>query len=434
LLPGASKGRPEVKNQMRFRTIALCISLSLGLAVLVGSLTSTATAQTAKAAALDAQALSKQLAAAVARGDTPGVVGLVVDRERVLFEGAAGKLDVAHDVPMPVDAIFNIASMTKPVTSVGIMMLLEQGKLQLDDPVSKYLSGFDNLKVITRFNEADGTYETRPAKRAMTIRHLLTHTSGIGYAFCNPIVARLQKGNQKSEWEIPLLSDPGDKWNYSASTRVLGLVIEKITGGTLETWDQERIFKPLGMVDTSYAVASSKQSRVSATHSRAGGTLKEQPRGPLPSTPTAPFRGDGGLYSTVRDYGMFMRMLLNGGQLGTARILSEKSVAAMGENQIGSIFVELQPDTDPQRTRPFPLGAGQDKFGLGFQIASKNDRYAQFRSPGSMSWAGIFNTEFWIDPVKHIGGVQMMQVLPFYDDGAIRTLRDFEALVYQGLK
>ena len=129
-----------------------------------------------------------------------------------------------------------------------------------------------------------------------------------------------------------------------------------------------------------------------------------------------------------------MRMLLNGGKLGAAKILSEPSVRMMGENNIGSIFVEQQPDTDPLRTRPFPLGAGQDKFGLGFQIASKNDSYAKFRSPGSMSWAGIFNTEFWVDPVRHIGGVQMMQVLPFYDDAAIRTLRDFEALVYQGLK
>jgi CubicO group peptidase (beta-lactamase class C family) len=419
---------------MKFRPVVLFISLPLVIGVLVGSVASSATPQSTKAASLDAQALSKQLAASVARGDTPGVVALVVDRERVLYEGAAGKLDVGHDVPMPVDGIFNIASMTKPVTSVGIMMLLEEGKLKLDDPVSKYLAGFDNLKVITKFNEADGSYETRPAKRAMTIRHLLTHTSGIGYAFCNPIVARLQKGNQKSEWELPLLSDPGDKWNYSASTRVLGLVIEKITGTPLETWDQEHIFKPLGMVDTSYAVAPDKQSRVSMTHSRTGGALKEQPRGSIPSTPTAPFRGDGGLYSTVRDYGLFMRMLLNGGHLGTAKILNEQSVRTMGENNIGSIFVEQQPDADPLRTRPFPLGAGHDKFGLGFQIASKNDAYAKFRSPGSMSWAGIFNTEFWIDPVQHIGGVQMMQVLPFYDDGAIRTLRDFEALVYQGLR
>ena len=419
---------------MKLRAIVLGLSFSLAFGALLAVAASPATPQTTKAAVLDAQGLSRQLAASVTRGDTPGVVALVVDRDGVLFEGAAGKLDVGRNVPMPVNAIFNIASMTKPVTSVAIMMLVEEGKLRLDDPVSKYLSGFDNLKVISKFNDADGTYETRPARRAMTVRHLLTHTSGIGYAFCNPIVARLQRGTQKSEWELPLLSDPGDKWNYSASTRVLGLIVEKITGATLEAWYQERIFKPLGMIDTSYAVSPDKQSRVSMTHSRANGSLQEQPRGTIPSTPTAPFRGDGGLYSTVRDYGLFMRMLLNGGQLGTAKLLSEKSVRTMGENHIGSIFVEQQPAADPLRTKPFPLGAGHDKFGLGFQIASKDDRYAKFRSPGSMSWAGIFNTEFWVDPVRHIGGVQMMQVLPFYDDGAIRTLRDFEELVYQNLR
>ena len=268
----------------------------------------------------------------------------------------------------------------------------------------------------------------------MTVRHLLAHTSGIGYAFCNPIVARLQRGTQKSEWELPLLSDPGDKWNYSASTRVLGLIVEKITGTTLEAWYQERIFKPLGMVDTSWAVAADKQSRVATTHSRATGTLQEQPRAQIPSTPTAPFRGDGGLYSTVRDYGFFMRMLLNGGHLGTTTILKESSVRMMGQNHIGSIFVEQQPAADPLRTKPFPLGAGRDKFGLGFQIASNDSQNAKYRSAGSMSWAGIFNTEFWINPERRIAGVQMMQVLPFYDDGAIRTLRDFEELVYQNLR
>ncbi len=408
------------------------------LAVVVSSLLIAASlslaSPAAKSGGLDAHALSRQLASAVARGDSPGVAALVVDRDGVLYEGAAGRLDLARNVPMPIDAIFNIASMTKPVTSVAIMMLLEEGKLKLDDPVSKYLDGFDNLRVITKFNQADGSYETRPARRAMTVRHLLAHTSGIGYAFCNPIVARLQRGTQKSEWELPLLSDPGDRWNYSASTRVLGLIVERITGTPLETWYQDRIFKPLGMVDTSWAVAAEKQARLSTTHIRSGGTLEEQPRGPVPSTPTAPFRGDAGLYSTVRDYGMFMRMLLNGGRLGSARILTEQSVREMGRNHIGSIFVEEQPAADPLRTRPFPLGAGRDKFGLGFQITAKDERYSTFRSPGSMSWAGIFNTEFWIDPVRHIGGVQMMQVLPFYDEGAIRTLREFEALVYQGLR
>jgi methyl acetate hydrolase len=417
---------------VRFRSITLGLSLSIAIGVL--SQASSAALQTKPAIALDAQKLSRQLATAVERGDTPGVVALVVDRDAVIYEGAAGKLDVGRNVPMPVNAIFNIASMTKPVTSVAIMMLLEEGKLRLDDPVSKYLSGFDNLQVITKFNEADGTYETRPPKRAMTIRHLLAHTSGIGYAFCNPIVARLQRGTQKSEWELPLLSDPGDKWNYSASTRVLGLIVEKITGTTLEAWYQERIFKPLGMVDTSWAVAADKQSRVATTHSRATGTLQEQPRAQIPSTPTAPFRGDGGLYSTVRDYGFFMRMLLNGGHLGTTTILKESSVRMMGQNHIGSIFVEQQPAADPLRTKPFPLGAGRDKFGLGFQIASNDSQNAKYRSAGSMSWAGIFNTEFWIDPERRIAGVQMMQVLPFYDDGAIRTLRDFEELVYQNMR
>jgi methyl acetate hydrolase len=375
-------------------------------------------------------ALSSQLSNAVVRGDTPGVVALVVGRDNVLYEGAAGKLDVAHDIGMPVNAIFSIASMTKPVTSVAVMMLFEEGKLKLDDSVSKYLPGFDNLQVITKFNERDATYETRPAKRPMTIRHLLTHTSGIGYGFANPIEYRLTEATKKDEWELPLLNDPGDKWNYGPSTALLGKIVERITGESLEACFQKRIFQPLGMTDTSYAVPPAQQPRLATKYTRLYGLLQAQPGRKIPSTPTPPFHGDGGLYSTAQDYGKFMQMLLNGGRLGPARVLSESSVKMMGENNIGSIFVELQPGADIQLTKPFPLGAGHDKFGLGFQIASGDPQHARFRSPGSMSWAGLFNTEFWIDPVKHIGGVIMMQVLPFYDDGALRTLRDFEELVY----
>ena len=259
--------------------------------------------------------LSKQIADAVSRGDTPGVVEIVVNREGTLYLGSAGKFDVARNVPMPTNAIFQIASMTKPVTSVAIMMLLEQGKLKLDDPVSKYLPGYDNLQVITHFNEADATYETRPAKATMTIRHLLAHVSGIGYAFTNPIENKLTAKTKKGEWELPLLDDPGTKWNYSASTRVLGFIVEKVTGTPLEPWYQEHIFKPLDMTDTSYFVAADKQSRVPTNHSRFTGTMVEQPRTPIPSTPTPPFRGDGGLYSTVEDYSKFVRMLLNEGRL-----------------------------------------------------------------------------------------------------------------------
>src|SRR6202142_2745963 len=218
---------------MRLRNTATVVAAFLGL---TACLVSAALAQTPapanqSPAFSDAAkaALSRQLISAVAQGGTPGVVALIVGRDKVLYEGAAGKLDAAHDTAMPENAIFAIASMTKPVTSVAIMTLVEAGKLKLDDPVSKYLPGFDNLQVITQFNEKDATYETRPAKRPMTIRHLLTHTSGIAYGSFNPIVYRLKEATKKHEWELPLLNDPGDKWNYGPSTAVLGMIVEKIS-------------------------------------------------------------------------------------------------------------------------------------------------------------------------------------------------------------
>jgi methyl acetate hydrolase len=376
-------------------------------------------------------ALTKQLADAVSRGEAPGIAALVVDRERVLFEGAAGTLDVATGTPMTTDAIFNIASMTKPVTSVAIMMLLEAGKLTLDDPVSKHLAGYDRLQVITKFNPQDATYEARPAKKPMTIRHLLAHTSGIGYSFTNPIEFALVAKTRKGEWELPLIDEPGDRFNYGASTRVLGLIVEKVTGEPLERWYQQHIFGPLGMVDTSWSVPAAKRARVATQYTRFPGAITRLPEQAVAAP--AVVRGDGGLFSTITDYSRFVRMLLNDGTLGSARILRPASVKMMGENQIGAIFVERQPDANKERTRPFPLGAGKDKFGLGFQITANDPSVKGYRSPGTLSWAGIYNTEFWIDPVRRIGGVHMMQLLPFYDDGAIRALRGFEAAVYEHL-
>jgi methyl acetate hydrolase len=372
-------------------------------------------------------ALSKQLAMSLERGDTPGVVAMVVDKDGEIFTGTAG---------LPADAIFNIASMTKPVTSVAIMMLMEEGKLTLDDPVSKHLPGFDKLQVLTKFNAADGTYEARPAKNVMTIRHLLTHTSGIGYGFSSPVLAKLQQGTTppKAEWEVGLLHEPGEAWSYGASTRVLGLIVQKYTGEELENYYQRRIFKPLGMNDTSWAVVAGKQSRVVRNHRRVDGKWQEQPAATIPTTPASPQRGDGGLYSTAHDYGLFIRMLLNGGKLGSARILSEKSVKLMGESHTGNVTVSTQPVGMEALTKPFPLGAGKDKFGLGFQVAADDPAAAAFRSPGSLSWAGLFNTEFWIDPKAGIGGIVLMQGLPFYDDGAIRTLRDFESVLYKQIR
>jgi CubicO group peptidase (beta-lactamase class C family) len=369
-------------------------------------------------------ALTAQMHEAVMRGDAPAIVEILVNRDGVLYQGACG---------LPPDAIFYIASMTKPITSVAIMMLAEEGRLAIDAPVSRFLDGYENLQVISTCNVGDATYEVRPAKTVMTVKHLLSHTSGIGYDWTNPIEYALTAKTKKGEWELPLLNDPGARFNYSSSTRVLGFIVEKLTGSQLEDWYQEHIFRPLGMIDTSYAVAAEKQSRLAPQFIRIMGKIEPLPKAPVPTKPTAPMRGDGGLYSTAEDYGRFVRMLLNGGMLDATRILRESSVRLMGQNAIGELFVELQPDADKQRTKPFPLGAGKDKFGLGFQITADDPALRGFRSPGSLSWAGLFNTEFWVDPVKHVGGVQMMQLLPFYDDGAIRSFRGFEQVVYRNL-
>lgn len=369
-------------------------------------------------------ALTKQMNEAVARRDAPAIVETVVNHEGVLYEGASG---------LPTNAIFYIGSMTKPFTSVAIVMLAEQGKLNIADPVSNFLDGYDKLQVISRFNAVDATCETRPARTVMTIQHLLAHTSGIGYAWSSPVVRALTATTKRDEWELPLLDDPGAKFNYSASTRVLGFIIERVTGSSLESWYQEHIFSPLAMLDTSYAVAAEKQSRLAPQFTRATGPLAPLPKTPVPTAPTAPMRGDGGVYSTAADYSRFVRMLLNGGMLDGRRILRESSVRLMGQNAIGRLFVELQPAADTDRARPFPLGAGRDKFGLGFQIAADDPMTKGLRSPGSMGWAGIFNTEFWLDPAKDVGAVHMMQLLPFYDPGALRALRGFEQTVYENL-
>jgi len=392
-------------------------------------------AQTAEGpSAASKAALDKVLSHAVEQHLTPGVVGLVVDRNGVLFQGAAGFLDTERKTPLPLNAIFHIASMTKPVTSVAVMMLREQGKLELDDPVSKYLPGFDHLQVITQYDLTKGTYQARPASKQMTLLHLLTHTSGIGYGFSNPLLAKLQAGNSKNEWDFPLLHEPGEKWTYGPSTRLLGLIVEKISGETLENYFQEHIFGPLGMTDTSYAVPIEKQSRVTIIYDHIDGRFKKRAQQAIPSVPTAPFPGDGGLYSTANDYGRFMRMLLNGGRFDQQRILSDESVRLMATNNIGDVVVSEQAVGIPAMTKPFPLGAGRDKFGLGFQIAVDGPAHTAGRKAGSLSWAGLLNTEFWIDAKTGIGGVLLMQYLPFYDPAALRTLQDFESTVYRELR
>jgi CubicO group peptidase (beta-lactamase class C family) len=377
-----------------------------------------------------AAALSAFLKGATDRGEVPGVVVAVVNKDGILYNEAFGRSSTLSNTPMAKDTIFNMASMTKPVTSVAIMMLVDEGKLKLDDDVAKYLPKYKDPLVISKFNPADSTYETRPAKRQITIRHLLTHTSGIGYGFASPMLTKIMQKTGKTELDSPLLFDPGESWAYGASTRVLGHVVEAISGQKIDTFLGSRILQPLGMLDTSYLVPTTKYPRVVAVNSRgADGKFSEQPR---PATLPATVQGDGGLYGTASDYGLFLRMLLNRGKLGNARILSEKSVKTMLEVHTGSVVVQPQESAVPTLSRNFPLGAGKDRWGLGFQLAA--EKVANRRSPGTGTWAGIFNTHFFIDPSKEIGVVVMMQTLPFYDEASMKVYAGVEEAVYRNLK
>jgi methyl acetate hydrolase len=377
-----------------------------------------------------ASAISAVLKTAIDRGDVPGVAVAIVNKGGLLYNEAFGRSRTLTNSPMARDTIFNIASMTKPVTSVAIMILVDEGKLKLDDDVAKYLPKWKDPLVISTFNEADASYETRPARRPITIRHLLTHTSGIGYGFSSPTLSKIIAKTKKTELDLPLLFDPGDGWAYGASTRVLGHLVEAISGQTIDAFLESRILSPLGMHDTSYLVPTAKYPRVVAVNRRGDdGTFIEPP---MPATIAATVQGDGGLYATPSDYGLFLRMLLNRGTLNGKRILSEKSARTVFESHTGNVVVKDQESTNQAVSRNFPVGAGRDKWGLGFQLAA--DRHANRRSPGSGTWAGIFNTHFFVDPSRELGVIVMMQTLPFYDEASMKVYAGVEEAVYANLK
>ena len=379
-------------------------------------------------------AIDAYLEQVVSDTSVPGLVAMVTNGEGVIYAGAFGDQDVAQARPMTVDSIFRIASMTKPITSAAVMMLVEEGEVELDDPASNYLPGRLPEEVFETFDPTDNSFTSRPANAAVTVRHLLAHTSGLGYNLFNEILFPLLRSQRPPATQLnhPLLHDPGARWTYGESTRVLGYLVESVSGQGIDAFLAERIFTPLGMNETGFAVASENNDRLVTFHTPVENGLEEQPN--PEGTVSVPVRGDGGLFSTARDYALFMRLILNRG-LGDdgVRLLAADTVDLMAQNHIGDLRVELMPAPNPAMSRPFPLGAGADTFGLGFQITAEHDS-ATMRSPGSLSWAGINNTQFWIDRDAGIGAVLLMQYRPFYDDTAIEALQGFEARVYRHLR
>jgi CubicO group peptidase (beta-lactamase class C family) len=370
--------------------------------------------------------IDARLQQAVADKRVAGVAAIAVDRKHILYRGAFGVADVATSRPLDTHALFRIASMTKAITSTAAMQLVEAGKFGLDDPVAGYLPALAEPMVI-ELPESEGDYRLRPARRPITVRHLFTHTSGFGYAFTSAVLRDYKP--RPGDPAEPLLFDPGERWRYGTSIDWLGRLVEKISGEPLEDYFHRHIFAPLRMLDTFYNVPADKQARLVAVHHReADDSIIKEPNQPPPTIPMP--IGGAGLASTSDDYARFLRMLLNGGTLDGAHILSAKSVAQMGENQIGAIGVPALKSALPARSDDFTfINDGRDKWGLGFLITTEH--VAGKRSAGSLSWGGINNTYFWLDPARGVAGVILMQFLPFADPKALALYDGFERGVYQ---
>ena len=368
--------------------------------------------------------LDNVLRAAVAAGDIPGAVVLVTSRDHIVYERAVGSLDPASGRPLDVNAVFNIASMTKPITSVAAMMLVDEGKLDLDAPASRYLPELKDREVLVRVDSARGTVVTRPATREITVRDLLRHTSGFGYSFSNTDLRALEQHTKLADRAAPLLHDPGAQWTYGMGTAQVGWIIEQVSGMPLEAFLRQRLFEPLGMRETSFSLPATRASRLMTLHRRRDGQLVARAR---PESIATEGRGDGDLISTAHDYARFLQFMLGDGTWRRKRLLGKALMHAMMRNQLDGLTVVEQPGAMPGLSAAFPLGAGRDGFGFGFQIAVRSP---DGRPDGTLSWSGLFNTHFWIDRTTGIGVLVMTQVLPFYDSRVMKVVQAVERTIY----
>ncbi|MBV9505692.1 MAG: beta-lactamase family protein [Acidobacteriia bacterium] len=389
-------------------------------------------------------ALTPRLRAAVSIDDTlrqgierrkiPAVSAVVAGPEKIIYSGAFGKRDGSSGMNVKADSIYRIASMTKAITTTAAMQLVEQGKVSLTVPAAKYLPELGKLEVLEGFDAA-GKPMLRPAKKQIELRHLLTHTSGFVYANWDGKLTRYNKatGNAPPPGEVapltPLAFEPGTRWQYGTGIDWAGKLVESVSGLSLEDYFQRNILKPLGMVDTTFILPETKFSRLVSTYRRQpGGALKEDPR-TMPQPPKA-FNGGGGLFSTAPDYIKFTQMILRKGRAADGHpILAAKTVDMMTSSQTGSVNVQKLISADPNVSADVDLHPGAaDKYTYGFLLNPV--AYEGGRSAGSLAWAGIENTFYWIDPQKALTAVIMMQFFPFVDREAVGMLHDFEQAVY----
>ena len=374
------------------------------------------------------------LASGVENGRIPGVIAIAATRDEIIYEGAAGFRDVESNTEMTVDTITRIASMTKAITSAAVMQLIEQGEIELNSPVGEFLPQLKEVEVLEGF-DADDNPILRPAKTAVTVHQLLTHTSGYVYTIWNENAARYARSGDAADddfLDVPVAFDPGTNWEYGISTDILGVLVEVISGQSLDDYFREHIFGPLGMSDTYFIVPEEKLPRLATAYSKSEqGELTPMPY----SRPTGDFfSGGGGLRSTASDYVRFLQAIMNGGELDGVRILSKASVDLMSQNQIGDFeAADSITTSDPRLSNDFDfMPDSVDKFGLGFLI--NTDPIPGGRPAGSLAWAGLYNSYYWIDTKNDICGVVITQVLPFFDADVLALLNEFEKAVYAAIR
>jgi methyl acetate hydrolase len=380
------------------------------------------------------------LAAAVSGGKIAGLVAAAADRDGVVYQAAFGRRDISLPQRMATDSVFRIASMTKAITATAAMQLTEQGKLSLDQPATQVLPFLADTKVLLGFDANDMPIMRAPRKQ-ITLRNLLTHTAGFVYDTWNAEMNRYARitdlppvrTGRLAALAAPLNFDPGERWEYGINIDIAGRMVEVASGLDLETYMQRHIFEPLGMPDTSFIQRPEWDSRLTTVHARQpDGSLQpiEQPPGTI--TDREFFPGGGGLFSTAADYLRFLSALMHGGELDCKRILRAETVTLMGQNHMGELEVQKLPTQIPYLSNPVDLFPGMSKkWGLSFLINTEPGPAG--RSAGSLAWAGLNNTYYWLDPVRKVAGVLMTQTLPFADPTVLQTLDQFESAVYQSI-
>ena len=378
------------------------------------------------------------LKAAVSRGDVPGVVAGATTAEGTVYEGGFGERAAGGGTAMTPDTVGWIASMTKAVTGAAAMQLVEQGRLELDGPASAVIPYLGEVGVLEGF-DGDGQPKTRPPNRPITLRHLLTHTSGYVYEIWNTDILAYQEAKgvpqitscENAALTTPLLFDPGERWDYGIGIDWAGKMVEAVSGQRLGQYMKENIFDPLGMGDTAFRITPAMQERMATVHVRGEDgawmgmefTVEQDPEFEM---------GGGGLYSTVGDYLKFIRMILNKGAANGHRVLRPETVEAMSVNSIGDNRVVNLATAMPPYSNDAEFFPGMEKtWGLTFMI--NNEEAPTGRTAGSLAWAGLANSYFWIDPAKGIGGAYLTQVLPFADEKSLPLYLDFETAVYRSL-